>query len=752
MPELRNGVSRLALLGVVAGALATGQQALAQQAPAPPAATQTPAPAQAQAPTPAQSQNNVAEVVVTARRLDAAREAIEPSLGATTYSLSNQLVNILPAGENVQLNQVLLQAPGVVQDSFGQLHVRDDHGDLQYRIDNVILPEGLQVFGQTLSPRIASNIQLITGALPAQYGLQTAGIVNITTKSGFQNGGQMSIYGGSHDMYEPSAEYGGSWGANSLFVSGSYTHTGVGIESPDDSALPLHDASNQYQAFAFFDHVLNDTSKISFLAGTSQSTFQIPNPHGLQPSFAQDNGITGLGPGGALLVNGQSQFLSNDLNERQTEGTTFAAASYLYSGGDLTLQASLFGRYSTLVFDPDELGDLLYNGIAQYADKTDAAGGLQLEGSWQANPDHTVRGGVIIQGDRATSDTTSQVVPVASEPSGAIVQTSDVPLTIVDNSAKTSWTYSAYLQDEWKLLPQLTLNYGLRFDALNSYRNEDQWSPRANLVWTPFSGTTLHVGYARYFTPPPFELVASESIAKFAGTTAAPAVLEDSLPYADRQNYYDIGAQQKFGALTLGVDGYDRQDHDLLDEGQFGAPIILTPFNYQTGYARGVELSATYTHGPLSLYANGSIEKAQGREIVSSQFNFSPGELAYIAGNDIYLDHNQTYTASAGASYRLGTTRLSSDLLFGSGLRADDINPVTGQDIPNGEHLPSYLQVNFSLVHDFASTPAGPISVRADLINAFDKSYEIRNGTGVGVGAPQWGPRRGLFVGVTKHF
>src|SRR5471032_2843423 len=161
----------------------------------------------------------VSEVVVTARRLDAARQTVEPALGASTYSLSKQVVDILPGGENVALNQVILQAPGVVQDSFGQLHIRGDHADIQFRLNNVILPEGLSVFGQTLSPRLASNIDLITGALPAQYGLRTAGIVNITTKTGFQNGGEVSMYGGSHGVLEPSFEYGGSWAANSAFVS-----------------------------------------------------------------------------------------------------------------------------------------------------------------------------------------------------------------------------------------------------------------------------------------------------------------------------------------------------------------------------------------------------------------------------------------------------------------------------------------------------------------------------------------------------
>src|ERR1700742_50765 len=114
----------------------------------------------------------VAEIVVTAQRLDAARSEVEPALGATTYSMPQAFIDNLPSGANAKLNQVILQAPGVAQDSFGQLHVRGDHGNIQFRLNNVILPEGLQVFGQTISPRLAQNIDLITGAVPAQYGLR----------------------------------------------------------------------------------------------------------------------------------------------------------------------------------------------------------------------------------------------------------------------------------------------------------------------------------------------------------------------------------------------------------------------------------------------------------------------------------------------------------------------------------------------------------------------------------------------------
>jgi outer membrane receptor for ferrienterochelin and colicins len=153
----------------------------------------------------------VTEVVVTARRLDTARANVEPSLGASTYTLSNVAVERLPGGETTNLSQVLLQTPGVTQGGSGQLHVREDRGDLQYRINNVALPEGLSDFGQILSPRLADRIELVTGALAAQYGLQVAGIVNITTKSGvYQNGGQAEIYGGSHGEIEPAFEYGES--------------------------------------------------------------------------------------------------------------------------------------------------------------------------------------------------------------------------------------------------------------------------------------------------------------------------------------------------------------------------------------------------------------------------------------------------------------------------------------------------------------------------------------------------------------
>ena len=195
--------------------------------------------------------------------------------------------------------------------------------------------------------------------------------------------------------------------------------------------------------------------------------------------------------------------------------------------------------------------------------------------------------------------------------------------------------------------------------------------------------------------------------------------------------------------MTVGVDAFYKASHNLIDEGQFGAPIILTPFNYQSGRQYGLELTGAYESDNFSSYVNAAYERAVGKNIVSSQFQFDPGDLAYIATHYIPLDHQQIVSVSAGASYKWRMTRFSVDLLYGSGLRA-------GGATPNGDHVPGYTQVNLGVSHDFNFDSVGTITTRFDVVNVLDEKYLIRDGSGVGVGAPQFGPRRGFFVGISK--
>ena len=681
------------------------------------------------------------EIVVIAQHLNEARNGIQTQTGASIYTINEAAIGAMPGGDNQLLNQVIMQAPDVAQDSFGQFHVRGEHNGLQYRLNGIILPEGISVFGQSLDPRLISSLTLVTGALPAEYGLRTAGIIDLKTKSGvIDPGGSVSIYGGSHGTVEPSFNYGGSAGRLNYFVSGDFLRNDLGIESPDGSSDPIHDHTKQVHGFGYFEYILDEANRMSAVLSTSTGNFQIPNRAGLTPGLANADGTP-------LTVDGQTTYPSEALNENQREINHFAVLSWQHSQGALDVQTSATARYSSLTFTPDPLGDLLFTGIAQDAYKQNVAYALQSDAAYKLDDAHTLRGGIFVQSDRSKSLTTSQVI--ALDPTTGI-QTSDVPITIVDNGAKTEWIESLYLQDEWKVVPSLTFNYGLRFDKFTAYTAAHQVSPRFNAVWQVLDDTTLHLGYSRYLSPPPFELVGNETVAKFANTTAAPAVTTADPPLPEQANYYDIGVQQKFTPqLTLGLDTYYKQSHNLIDEGQFGAPIILTPFNYTYGKQYGAEITANYTQQGLSTYLNLAYQSAKGKNFSSAQFNFSQDDLTYVASHYIHLDHEQQFTASGGVSYLWNHTTFSADFLEGSGLRASLVLP-DGTTIPNGDHLTYYTQVNLGVNHIFHFTESSTLTARFDLINAFDKVYQIRNGTGVGVGAPQYGPRRGLFFGISK--
>jgi outer membrane receptor protein involved in Fe transport len=83
------------------------------------------------------------------------------------------------------------------------------------------------------------------------------------------------------------------------------------------------------------------------------------------------------------------------------------------------------------------------------------------------------------------------------------------------------------------------------------------------------------------------------------------------------------------------------------------------------------------------------------------------------------------------------------DLLYGSGLRAG---------FANEEHTGFYNPVNVGIEHTFNAPRFGEFKIRFDIVNIFDESYELRNGTGIGVFAPQYGPRRGFYGGLSKKF
>lgn len=710
------------------------------------------------------------QLAAKAKTFDITRSHLYTTVGTTSYQISHEVIRSLPQGTNQPVEKVLLQAPGVSQDSAasGLLHVRNDHANVQFRINGVMLPDGVTGFGSILDTNLVGSLALVTGALPAEFGMRTVGLVDITTRADvFNNSGKISAYGGSFGTIQPSFEYGGTAGGNcgsnalalgtsscwpgiQYYFTGRYLQTLEGIENSTPSVNPIHDFSQQEKGFGYVSTFIDPATRLSLIMGTATSAFQIPNVPG-QP-------VGQMGNPPVTSAYEITNFNSALLNETQIEDTQYSVLALQRSVPGFDGQLSYFTRYNWLHFVPDPIGDLLLNGIASNISRESFTNGIQGDASYAINPAHTLRVGFTASGEQTNVDNTSLVEPA---PGGVPI---DAPESITDNVGKVGWLAGVYAQDEWKVTNQITINGGLRFDQMWQYVNDNQLSPRLSLTYKPFENTTFHAGYARYFTPPVLVEAAPANIALFDGTTGAASPGQPNDPVKpERSNYFDAGVDQivplscsspaapDCSTLDLGVDAYYKQATDLIDNGNFGQALVLSAFNYAQGITEGVELSAKLHMGDLQAYGNIAVGQERATDPVSNQYLFDNStpladlggqtEYQYLQTHWIYTDHAQIVTGSAGLSYLWHGTQFSIDMIYGSGLRTGDAN-ISSE--------PAYAQFNTGLTHEFSGWDTKPLTLRFDVVNIFDNAYQIRSGTGIGVFAPQYGPRRGFYVGLSQ--
>jgi outer membrane receptor protein involved in Fe transport len=667
-------------------------------------------------------------VVIKSKRIDSARNGLSQDTGSSSYNLNKDDVETLPMGTSTPLNEVVLQAPGAAQDAQGQVHIRGDHGNMQYRINGVALPDAVSGFAPALDAHFANNINLITGALPAQYGLRTAAVIDIHTAdlASEPNQSHVGTLIGTNQHREINADTAGQSGDWSYLATGARFDNDLGLNNVTGASTALHDQTQQGRYFGFASYKIDARNHLDVMTGDSLVNLQIPNVPGKTPTYS----LTGV-----------TAPASANLNANQQEHNQFEVVSLTHeSSSTLSYQGSLFHRLSNTQYAPDALGDLIYNGVAANILRQNEAYGGQFDATQKVNAQHTVRWGLNFQHENMVVNNTSNVFNSATQTSFTTNQIE----SITDNHQFGGNTLGLYVQDEYKLTSQLVVNYGLRYDNVNTITQEHQFSPRIGLVYDSTETTRWHLGYARYFTPPPTEKIDSTSINLFQNTSNATPSTGNSPVLAERSSYVDAGVLHLMTHnWSVGMNGYYKQAQNLQDEGQFGNALVYSAFNYAEGRIWGLEWTTDYHAQDWHTWANLARSAAYGKQIESGQFNFSAAELNYINNNWVHLDHDQMWTASGGVSYTQAQRTYSLNVVAGTGMRS-------GED--NLDHLPAYATMNTALVQKFQDDTWGENSVRVSVINLFDRVYELRDGSGIGVGAPQWGQRRTLYVGLTHTF
>ena len=384
--------------------------------------------------------------------MDQSRENLLTKIGASSYSFSREAIQTLPQGDNTEIDKIVLQAPGVNYDSAASnpdYHIRGEYANVQYRINGIALPEGVSGLGPVIDAGFIGRLSLLTGTLPAEYGLRTAGVLDITSRAFSVPGGTVTMYGGSRETTTPSFDYGGSFGNTQYFVAARGNWNALGIENPTPSINAIHDFTDQGKFFGYVSTLLNESTRLSLISGASYSAFQIPNNPDQTP----------LGDFGPATYNSAS------LNENEFDTFVYNMAALQTKGETVDTQLAVYMRYADVHFVPDIFGDLVFNDVASNVTRQSNLYGTQFDAAYRLNPEHTLRAGFLVNAEKTNVINTSTVLPV--DPiTGAI---SPTPFAVTDANSLLGLTIGTYVQDEWKLSKTLTLNLGVRFDQLYQF-------------------------------------------------------------------------------------------------------------------------------------------------------------------------------------------------------------------------------------------------------------------------------------------
>ena len=139
---------------------------------------------------------------------------VESDQTSADTDLNTTMVGKLIGGSPAKsgLAAMVQTAPGVVTDDNQRIHVRGSESNVQTVVNGVPITDNMSaIFSTSIDPRTSSQVEVITGGIPAEFGDKLGAIVNLTTKSGLNMpiSGSLSGGMGSLETGDVAATFGG---------------------------------------------------------------------------------------------------------------------------------------------------------------------------------------------------------------------------------------------------------------------------------------------------------------------------------------------------------------------------------------------------------------------------------------------------------------------------------------------------------------------------------------------------------------
>jgi hypothetical protein len=534
-------------------------------------------------------------VATTTTTVDiSANATIVENIPTTHTDVDQSLIRRLPLSTsgNSLSDVITLTSPGVAADSNGFFHPLGDHAQAQFSIDGQpISDQQTKAFSTQLPANAIGSMEIITGAVPPEYGDKTSLVVNAVTRSGlnqkrptgsfFSSIGKFGTY-----QQEANLAFGNSRYGN--FVAFNYDRSHRFLDAPEFVAL--HDDGNAISVFDRFDFSPTSKDTFHFNLFAARNNFQIANTYD-QAALGQDQRqrVTtfNIAPGYVHIFNSSTVLSINPFY--RVDNVNFYPSSNPFDD-----QTATYNQHRRLA-NYGVRADVSYvHGVnnIKVGGQTTWTGLKEFFQFGITDPDFN---------DPANPDFLPGLLPFDLTRGGHL-------FTFTGN--RTIKQQAAYIQDSLTFKNGFTAMIGVRFDNYNGIAKAKSVQPRLGVSYRiSRTNTVLRASYTRNFETPYNEslILSNATGADGLGNgilgDASVATLKPG-----RRNQYNVGFQQGIGQyIVLDVDYFNKKTNNAYDFNVILNTPIYFPISWAQSKLDGVSFRVNLAdyHGVSAFFSGG---------------------------------------------------------------------------------------------------------------------------------------------------
>src|SRR5579883_1730275 len=556
------------------------------------------------------------------------------------------------------LNQAITYSTGAVAaDANGFFHPVGDHADTSYMIDGQpITDQQSKTFSTQIPLNALQNMQLITGAVNAEYGDKTSLVVNASTRSGLgatKPFGSIDSSWSSFGTWAENASLGFGSPAFGNFLPLNGVRSGRFLDTPE--LLPIHDIGNNESIFDRLDWQPTPVDAVHFDLFAVRNWFQVPNSLDQLSQDQKQRVLTwNIAPGYQHTFSAHTLFTLNPYVRR--DQVNYYASRNTFA--DTPVSASQKRFLTNLGVKAD---------IAHTHGRHDIKAGLQIQ-QWRlderfqfgiTDPAYNpvcldAEGNALALPGITNPNACSMINP--SYTANPNLLPGIVPYDLTRGGSFFKFygrhnvnEYSFYITDEIKF-GDFTVNAGLREDQYNGLSSANGVQPRLGISYQIVANTVIRASYARTFETPYNEnLILSSGTG--GGGLAENVFGSESRPLKPgNRNEFDGGLQQGInGWIIIDGDYFWKYTHNAFDFSVFFNTPITFPIAWHNSKVDGVtaRVSTVNLHG---FQAYLTLGHTRARYFPPEVGGLIP--LSGFSSSVFRIDHDQAYQQNAVFRYQ----------------------------------------------------------------------------------------------------